>query len=423
MRIRIILACGLALSLLGRAFGQEVLSPLDSSAPTGSEVGGLDFRPQEAMTFAPSNDDGWFTADFLFGWIQGANLPRLVTSSPTSPVLTPKADAGVIAPGNTTSILLSGPVNRGVVPGFRLGGGYMYDKEYGLGVEAGFTFLPSQSSSFFFTSDNPANTILARPYVDATTGDPAAALVAFPDDPVTPLPVNEQITGNISVTAKNGNFYGVNFDLSERIGDHAGQRWDALFGYRFAYFSDALRIRQHSVFPMNLSGVNVVDRFDDFSSQNVFHGLDLGFRSTYTGNQWSLSLLGKFSPGNMSRTVDIHGRTARTYFTGATDSTPAGLYALSSNSGSHKSHKWTVVPELGANLNWNLRPNLALRLGYSALLLPKVSRADDQIDFNINTDLIGAPANPTATPQSPAFQSQQSYLLIQTLNLGVDLTF
>ncbi len=419
MRIRIILACGLALSLLGRAFAQEALPP-NSAAPTGSEVGRLDFQPQEVLTFAPSDDDRWFTADFLFGWIQGAKLPALVTTSPAG---TDDDVAGVIGPGNATSVLLSGPVNRGVVPGFRFGAGFLYDNDYGLGAEAGFTFLPSQSSRFFFTSDNPATTILARPYVDATSDDPAAALVAFPDDVATPLPVNEQITGNISVTAKNGNFYGVNFDLSEHIGDHAGQRWEALFGYRFAYFNDALRIRQHSVFPMNLSGINVVDRFDDFSSQNVFHGLDLGFRSTYTGKQWSLSLLGKFSPGNMSRTVDIRGRTARTYFTGATDSTPAGLYALSSNSGSHESHKWTVVPELGANLNWNLRPNLALRLGYSAIVLPRVARADDQIDFNINPTLIGAPANPAANPQSPAFQSHQSHLLIQTLNLGVDLTF
>lgn len=414
MRNRIILAIGLAISLLGRAFGQEVLPPPNSAAPTGSEVGGLNFLPQEGLTFAPNNDDRWFTADFLFGWIKGANLPALVTTSPTSPAspLTPKLKAGVIAPGNDTSVLLSGPVNGGVLPGFRLGAGYLYDKEYGLGVEAGFTFLPSQSSSFFFTSDNPATTILGRPFLDASSsGDPAAELVAYPGDS----------TGNISVTAKTGSFYGMNFDLSERIGDDEGQRWEALFGYRFAYFTDALRMRQHSDLVPSLSGITAIDRLDDFASQNVFNGLDLGFRGTFSGDQWSLSLLGKFAPGYMSRTVDIHGRSVTTFASGASTSVPAGLYALSSNSGNHESGKWTVVPELGANLNWKLRSNLALRLGYSALVLTKVARADDHINFNINPALIGAPAG--ATPKQPAFLSDQSNLLIQSLNLGVELTF
>ena len=417
MRIRIILACGLALSLLGRAFAQEALPP-DSAGVTGGEVGGLDRRPQEALTFAPSDDDRWFTADFLLGWAKGANLPALVT---TSPLTTTESDAGVIAPGNDTSILLSGPVNRGVVPGFRFGAGYTYDKEYGLGIEAGFMFLSSRTSNFAFASADH-NGILARPFIDATTDDPDAYLVAFDDDGLGPV----MSTGNVTASAKNGNIYGVNFDLSEHIGDVNGHRVEALFGYRFAYFNDGLRIRQNSVFGPNLAGIATIGILDDFSSRNVFHGLDLGFRSTYTGNNWSLSLLGKFSPGNMTRTVDIRGQTVTTSTTAGAPPVviPAGLYALSSNSGSHESHKWTVVPELGANLNWKLRSNLALRLGYSALVLPRVARADDHIDFNINPTLIGAlPANPPVAPQSPAFQSHQSHLLIQTLNLGVDLTF
>lgn len=415
MRIRIILVCGLALSLLGRAFGQEALPP-DSAASTGSA---LDFRPQEALTFAPSDNDRWFTADFLFGWVKGANLPALVTTSPPE---TAESVAGVIDPGpppNDTSILLSGPVNRGVVPGFRFGAGYTYDKEYGLGIEAGFMFLASQTSNSSFESADH-NGILARPFIDAVADAPDAYLVAFKDPSGTVVS-----TGNVSASAKNGNVYGANFDLSEHIGEIGGHRVDALFGYRFAYFNDGMRIRQNSVFGPNLAGIATIDILDDFSSRNVFHGLDLGFRSTYTGNNWSLSLLGKFSPGNMSRTVDIRGRTVTTSTTPGAPPViiPAGLYALSSNSGSHESNKWTVVPELAANLNWQLRSNLWLRLGYSALVLPRVSRADDHIDFNLNPTLIGAPANPVADPQSPAFQSHQSHLLIQTLNLGVDLTF
>lgn len=409
MRNRIILVCGVVLSLVGRAFGQEFVPPENSFNPAGSENATADVRFTPAATFSPTNDDRWFTADFLLGWVKGARLPALVTTSPAT--VTDRSVAGVIDTGNATSILLSGRVNHDVLPGFRLGAGYIYDQVHGLGVEAGMIFLPSDSSSFFFTSDNPATTILGRPFLDASSnGDPAAELVAFPGDS----------TGNISVTAKNGSFYGLNFDLSERIGDVAGHRLEGLLGYRFAYFDDALRIRQRSVLAPNLSGISTIDRSDDFSAENVFHGIDLGFRSTYSGNNWSLSLLGKFSPGNMSRTVDIRGRTVTTFATGASTNNPAGLYALSSNSGNRESSKWTVLPEVGANLNWQLRSNVALRMGYSALFLTKVARADDHIDFNVNPALRD---DPTANPKLPAFRSNESDLWIQAINLGVEVTF
>lgn len=401
MRIWIILAIGMAISLPGRVFGQEELSPLNSA---GDEFRGLDLQPQEALTFAPNDDNRWFTADFLFGWMTSAHLPALVTTSEPPPAT--KLDAGVLGKAGTLT-LLSGSVNGDVLPGFRLGGGFLYDRENGMGAEAGFMFLPKQSSTFFFQ-----NGILGRPFLDASdSGKPAAELVAYPGDS----------TGDISVTSKTGSFYGLNLDLSERIGDDEGQRWEALFGYRFAYFTDALRIRQHSDLTPSLTGITAIDRLDDFASKNVFHGLDLGFRGTFSRDQWSLSLLGKVAPGYMSRTVDIHGRSVTTFASGAKTSVPAGLYALSSNSGSHETGKWTVLPEVGANLNWKLRSNLAMRLGYSALFVTKVNRADDQIDFNINPALIGALAG--ATPKLPAFHSDQSNLCIQSLNLGLEFTF
>ena len=60
-------------------------------------------------------------------------------------------------------------------------------------------------------------------------------------------------------------------------------------------------------------------------------------------------------------------------------------------------------------------------MGYSALFLINVAKADDQIDFNINKALVGAPAG--ATPKQPKFPSTQSDLWIQTVNLGVEWTF
>lgn len=407
MRNRIILAIGLTISLLGRTNGQETTSPPTSSAQNWSEGASASGMPTESFTFAEPNHDRWVSVDFLFGWFEGAHLPTLVTTS--DPVPASKDDAGVLGKSGTKT-LLSGTKSHSLSPGFRLSAGYIFDHENGDGIEAGFIYLPGQSSSDFFSStDHP---VLARPFFDPVADVQASEVVAFPVS--TP-------SGNITVDTKNANFYTVNLDLTERILGEENQGVDVLLGYRYADFGDQLTIRQHSVLAPNLAGISTIDRMDDFRSRNVFHGLDLGLRGTYSGDQWSLNLLGKVSPGNVSQTVDIQGKSVTKFTSGATTTIPAGVYAVSSNSGSNQTDQWTVIPEFGANFNWKLRQNVSLRVGYTALFLINVARSDDQIDFNINKALVGAPAG--ASPKQPQFPSAQSDLWIQTLNFGVDWKF
>ncbi|MCX7422701.1 MAG: Lpg1974 family pore-forming outer membrane protein [Planctomycetia bacterium] len=407
MRNRIILAIGLTISLLGRTNGQEATSLPTSSAQNWSEGANAAEMPAENFSFAEPNNDRWVSADFLFGWFEGAHLPALVTTS--NPVPATKDDAGVLGKTGTRT-LLSGTKSHSLSPGFRLGAGYIFDHENGAGIEAGFIYLPRQSSSDFFSSTD--HSVLARPFFDPVANVQASEVVSFP---------GSTTSGNITVDTKNANFYSVNLDLTERILGQEGQGVDVLFGYRYADFGDRLTIRQHSVLGPNLAGISTIDRLDDFNSRNVFHGLDLGLRGTYSGDQWSLSLLGKVAPGSMSQMVDIRGQSVTKFTSGNTSKIPAGVYALSSNSGSNQTDEWTVIPEFGANFNWKLRQNLALRMGYSALFLINVAKADDQIDFNINKALVGAPAG--ATPKQPKFPSTQSDLWIQTVNLGVEWTF
>lgn len=406
MRNRIILAFGLAISLLGRADGQETSSPPSTLSSLPSDNSSSVLMPTQAFTFAPVSDDVWTTVDFLFGWTEGAKLSPLVTTSDAG---TSQANAGILG-RTTTQTLLSGRVNHDALAGFRLAGGYIFDQDNGQGVEAGFAYLPGQSSSFLFDSADH-NGILGRPYVNVKPAPDvnAAVLVGYPGIS----------TGSISVDAKSGDFYGVNLDLSERVLGDRNRHIDVLFGYRFASFSDSLRISQRLV-PTALPGTTI-DSLDDFAARNTFHGLDLGARATFNWDRVSLSLLGKATPGKMFRTVDINGRQVTT-ISGTPTTVPGGVYALSTNSGEHSEGKWTVVPELAANLAWQFRSNMSLRLGYSTLWLTKVARADDQINYNINPDFF-PPAVPGATPRDPLFHLQQDSMWIQTINLGLEMTF
>ena len=99
----------------------------------------------------------WVTGEYWMGWMKGANLPPLVTTSHPG---TPTTTAGILG-RNTTDILLSGRVNDDMRSGFRFQTGYWLDREYGVRLEAGTSFLASQSSQFDFNSNNFP--ILARP--------------------------------------------------------------------------------------------------------------------------------------------------------------------------------------------------------------------------------------------------------------------
>ena len=405
----IILAIGVLVATAGRVSGQDEVPPPTSSAPRPSDnaMASADSLMSNDGAFVPANQDYWITADYLFGWIQGDDLPRLVTTSPST--VTDPTKAGVLGQ-STTSVLLNGRVNQDVRSGLRLGFGYVFDQDYGQAVEAGFTYLPSQSSDFFFSSAD--HSILARPFNDARTSPPtpAAVLVAFPG----------QSTGSINVNSKSGAFYEAHLDLSEKVWEDNGVRLDALLGYRFASFSDGLRMGQHIV-SSTLPGT-VINSSDDFQAQNVFNGLDMGARTTFTWDRLSLNLLGKVAVGNLNRTMNINGNQVKTVTGAAPVTESGGVYALSSNSGRHNDGSANLLPEAGANLSWQLRSNLCLRLGYSVLVLNQVARAADQIDFTINPDLF-PPAKPGATPRRPTYHESHSDVWIQTLNLGAEWKF
>lgn len=389
MMKRILCLLGLLLAGIGSVRAQ------DGAAP-----------PSDLLTFVPQEDNAWLTGEFLFGWVEGVHLSPLVTTSPAG---TDQSVAGVLGEP-TTGILLSGTQSSGILPGFRLGAGYIFDQDYGTGIEAGFMFLASHSSNFFFDSADHDG-ILARPYVDATSGDPATVLVGFPG----------LSTGTINVESKVGDFYSVNLNMTEKIWEEeSGWRMDALFGYRFASFSDKLRIQQH--LDATMLPDTSIDSQDDFAAKNTFNGLDLGLRTSYRwSDRLSLNVLTKVAAGNMHRTVDIRGQTVTTV-AGVPVTDVGGVYALSSNIGEHRRNDWTVLPEGGANLVWKFRSNMNLKLGYSLIYLTKAARADKQIDFTVNPDLF-PPADPAATPLRPAFQVQNHDFWIQSLNVGLDVTF
>jgi hypothetical protein len=120
--------------------------------------------------------------------------------------------------------------------------------------------------------------------------------------------------------------------------------------------------------------------------------------------------------------VEINGSTTVTVPGFAPVTSPGGLLALSTNSGSHTRDVFAVIPEARVQLAYQVGPHLGVHAGYSFLYCSRVVRAGDQIDLVVNPALLPPPL-PGAFPQRPAFRFEGSSVWAQGIDLGMELRF
>ena len=351
---------------------------------------------------------GWFTADYLVGWFEGTGVPPLVTTAAPG---TPQNIAGILSAPSTSILFGNDSVNNDARSGVRLQAGYWIDEARTLGVEIGFMMLESQSTLFSAVSDG--STILARPFANPVNNTQQAVLVAFPG----------QSAGTIDARAGSGNFYEAHFDLAEKIWDEERFRITTLVGYRYYRMDDSLDIRQ-TIFPAGpnfVPGTSVLT-VDGFSAHNEFHALDMGGRFQFFWDNLGVDFLAKLAVGRLHRDVSVGGTQFTTVPGLAPVTLKGGFLALSSNSGDFHNDDWTLMPELGLNLNWRVNDNVRLRFGYSVLFLTDIARAASHVDLRVNPTLL-PPQQTLVGPNLPGFTFQREDVWLQTVNFGVEFTF
>ena len=402
---RMLFSVGAMLIGAGLAFAQPDVEKLVTPPTPVTDAAPLVVPLTQSEPVSRGERNFWTSADYMYSWFRGGNLPPLVTTSPAG---TDRTVAGIIG-GNTTTLFGDSPVNGSGRSGMRFQAGIWLNSERTLGVEAGFTVFEGQSTNFSANSDQFP--ILARPYNDGTDNTKQAVLVAFPGSS----------NGSISVQAISANLYEAHFDLTEKAVDLDWFRVTSLFGYRFFHYNDSLRAQQTiAVTDPNFVPGTTLQSNDNFSVSNDFQGIDMGFRAQFYWQNLSLELLGKVAFGNLHQVVGINGNQTVTVPGTPVVTQNFGVLALPSNIGMYHFNEWWSLPEGGATLSWSIRPNLQVRLGYSVLVLNGVARAGNQIDTTINPALYN---QATATPMRPQFSLTRSDLWIQTINLGVVFTY
>ena len=252
---------------------------------------------------------------------------------------------------------------------------------------------------------------IARPYYDLGINPESALLVYHPDF----------LAESVSVDTTT-DFQGAEVLLRKTVWQGYCDRFDFLLGYRFARLDDGLDIRQFSQWT-TAQGIippgTTKDLFDSFDTENQFNGGELGLSYRGRINQWSLEILGKVALGNTSSQVRVDGAAVTTLPDGRSATFAGGLLAQETNIGSFQQNQFSVIPEFGVTLGYNLTRQLRATFGYTFIYWNNVLRSGDQIDRALSQ----LPPEPPTGDRRPVVLMKDTDFWAQGMRFGLDYCF
>ncbi len=354
----------------------------------------------------------WYgQVDMLFWWAKGNNVPALVSTSPDG---TARPDAGVLGRPGTEVLHGGGSIDGNYRPGLRFVLGYWLDDCQTLGVDATWFSLGDGANSGNYYAQSvgtPLSPILARPFFNVLSGQQDSQLVAFPN----------VVEGDIQV-ATSSEMHSLSVLLRRNVWQECRNRIDLVGGYRYFRYREGLSIHEHLNVTEPGGGVAVgttFDILDVFSTENDFHGGELGLSTVFDRGNWSLDVLTKVALGNMHQNVNIDGVNVVAPPNQAPLPGHGGFLALSTNMGGYNRNEFAVLPELDMNLRYCVSERLSLALGYSLLWITNVQRSGDQIDVGVNVSQLPANGNTLIGDPRPAPQLADTTMWVQGINLGL----
>jgi hypothetical protein len=420
-------------AVVAAAPAAEISDPWSSDANVGVTTCITDEAPVEIAPAAEDSEMGecvagnascctcpsrwWVRAEYLLWWTQGNRLPPLLTTSPDG---TLRGAAGVLPAAN---IVFGGqPVDDNARPAGRLRVGYDFDPCGRCSLEAHVTAVGDGANTNFATPPSTGSPILARPLINTGTGLEDAQLVAYR----TPTLV-DVVHGQWGVSTSS-EMYSAAVLLRQNWRTGPWARWDLLGGYRFFRFREGVSIRENlisrEVGVVVLPGT-LIDVYDDFQTENDFHGGELGLNVAVERGFITVDMLGKVALGNIRQRIEIDGTTLVTPPAGAPANLAGGLLALPSNMGLRRHDEFAVSPELGINVACQLAPCLSLTCGYTWWLLTGVVRSGDQIDRAVDPAQL-SPLNRGgggAAALRPVVPFHTTAFWTQGINAGVQLRY
>ena len=358
------------------------------------------------------------------------HVPPLVTSGPST------TEPGHLGDPTTTILFGNDSVNNDIRSGGRLRVGKWLDDCQTVAIEGEYAAVERSTTDYGIWSDG--NPIVSRPFLDTSTTPPQerVQLVAFPGAVDGSINVNastrfQSAGARLLFTAwQDQNCW---CDPCNGMMYHDTFRSQVIVGYRFLRLDDGLGVTEQltvtgtATNPAAVPGTAFLVH-DQFNTKNEFNGAEIGMHYEYHRNCWSLDFVPKIAVGSTHETVGINGFTQSTDPTGARTLFAGGLLSQGpvsaanypGNIGVYSRDVFAVVPELDANLGYQLTSHLKATLGYTFIYWSRVARSGDQVDLAVNSTFVPPPSTPTGDTTHPKFAFQDTSFWAQGLNFGLE---
>jgi len=328
---------------------------------------------------------------YLMWWMKKAPLSAAIVTADASNGASPTA--GGLANTGTQVLIGDGSFESPTFSGGQIRAGCWLSDAFGF--EGGGFLFGTQSSGAGVVSDSTGNPFLFRPVFNADTGDPNAGLT---------LATPGAVAGSLTISNRTQLWSADGLFAACLVGTDCF-RLTALTGLRYLDLHEDLSIVDNQT---DLAGVGIfggnatnpgdrVTIFDGFDTRNQFYGGELGMRGEWLSNGWVLSGTANVSLGCTHQVIAINGLSTLTPASGAAPtSLPGGLLALPSNSGRFTHNVFSVVPQVGCQIGYDLTPHVRLSVGYDFLYWNNVVRPGAQVN-----NAISAAQVPVSTSYAP----------------------
>jgi hypothetical protein len=269
-----------------------------------------------------------------------------------------------------------------------------------------------------------------------------------------PIVVPRNIASQVYASANNF-VGGGEVDLKGRDLIFGDVLFSGLLGFRYFQFNESLGVNsiydisqvQGTPSPDSIqrlrSNFSQYQSITSISSDNIkvynnFLGPQIGINSNYNFKRFTFDCNGKLGIGVQHQVVTINSSTTQTFAVNngdGTTSTPqiqkyaAGLLFSPYDVGRHSRNQFGLIPELNLKLGYRLFDRLKITAGYDFLMMANVLRASNQtqlIPYTTQSNFSGLAAQQQTSSQSiqiPAFTFDNSNLIINGLNVGMQLDF
>jgi hypothetical protein len=294
--------------------------------------------------------------------------------------------------------------------------GYWFDQQARFGIQAGFFLLSQENTTYSAFSNSAGSPILSVPFFNAQTLQEDQVPVASPG-----FYAGGVVVRSSSVSG------GANLDGCFNVVRTSGFQVDLLGGFRFVDLRELLDIQTPdiSIGSNATSGSTAYNTVDDFRTSNQFYGGQLGGRVGYHWDRLSVDLNAAVSLGSTYQSINIDGFSTAVGPSGGPPAvSPGGIFAQPTNMGHYRGWDFTVVPEAGLKIGFQVWRNLQISAGYDFLYWSSVVRPGAQIDREVNlsqSSLLGG--GTLAGPAQPVAPLSRSDFYVHGLTLGMQFAW